>query len=119
MEGQAKVNQLGFELNARKIEKRPDPPKEDPDSTLVQDTLVPVLRNQLSAAEYSRIESSVKRLDWNIDLILRDREIKAAIRKLVKDGMKVAVAVEEIAREFYLDDQTVYGILYEKREKKN
>ncbi len=113
------MSQLDFQLNARKVERSPEPPKEDPDSTLVQDTLVPVLKDQLSDAEYSRIESSVKRLDWNIDLILRDRQIKNEIKKLIKDGMKVAPAVEQVAKKFYLDDQTVYGILYEKREKKS
>lgn len=88
----------------------------DPESTLCYDTLGTVLRKTLESGEFARIESLLKKLDWHLDLIYRDREIKERIRELTDQGKKIYQAVQIVAGEEHLSEDHIYTVYYDKKQ---
>lgn len=87
---------------------------DEPNSSLAQETLKHVLKEQLTEEEYSRIEVMVRRIDWHIDIIMRDRKIKEDIQQLLDGGQKVYEAVQIVAKRFFISEERVYTIWYGK-----
>lgn len=86
----------------------------DPESTLAREVLEKVLKKQLTDEEYLRIENVVKKLDWHLDLIYRDRKIKEEVQQLVDTGTKLYKAVETVADRFNISVDHVYTRYYGK-----
>lgn len=98
--------QAELELNDRRLEAN-NVRKEDPESTLVYDAAKDALMQELSAEEFERIEQSIKRIDWYVDLIFRNREIYKDLKKRIASGTLVVNAIEEVAKKYNLSFESV------------
>jgi hypothetical protein len=112
-----KMQQSELPLDDRRLSPPPPPDKEDPESSVVQETLAPVLKRRLSEAEWNRLVNHIKRVDYGLDLIKRDRKIKEAVQKRLDKGQKLYDAVLEVAGRFHISDEHVYTIWYGKKER--
>lgn len=86
-----------------------------PEGTLIYDTLSETLKEILEPEEFARLEKPIRKIDWHLDLIHRDRKIKEEIRQLTAGDTKMYEAVRIVAGRYHLSEEHIYTIWYGKQ----